>query len=39
VLGGSIEVVSAAPEIRGTTFVVRWPLKLRIPDDATSEFR
>jgi signal transduction histidine kinase len=39
VLGGSIEVVSAAPEIRGTTFVVRWPLKLRIPDDAASEFR
>ena len=27
-LGGSIQVQSAAPEVRGTTFLVRWPLKL-----------
>jgi signal transduction histidine kinase len=38
-LGGAIEVVSAAPDTRGTTFVVRWPLKLHIPDDGVSEFR
>ena len=38
-LGGTIEVVSAAPEVRGTTFIVRWPLKLAIADDTASEFR
>jgi hypothetical protein len=39
VLGGAIEVVSAAPDVRGTTFVVRWPLKLRSVDENASEFR
>ncbi len=38
-LGGSIDVMSAAPDVRGTTFIVRWPLKLAIVDDTASEFR
>jgi signal transduction histidine kinase len=38
-LGGTIEVLSNAPVSRGTTFFVRWPLKLANPEDAASEFR
>lgn len=36
-LGGGIEVQSAAPESRGTTFIVRWPLKLADVETATRE--
>ena len=38
-LGGGIEVISAAPEVRGTTFVVRWPLKLAIAEEPAVDFR
>lgn len=38
-LGGGIDVVSAAPEGRGTTFIVRWPLKLAVAEELAVDFR
>ncbi len=37
-MGGSIDVLSDAPEKRGTTFVVRWPLRFAIAEETASEF-
>jgi signal transduction histidine kinase len=38
-LGGTIEIVSEAPEVRGATFIVKWPLKLTIPDEIAFDLR
>jgi signal transduction histidine kinase len=38
-LGGTIEIQSQAPDARGATFVVKWPLKLANADDLGVDLR
>lgn len=37
-VGGHIEVLSHAPEVRGATFRVRWPKSLKVSADKTFDF-